>query len=192
VKNIVGEHWTERGLVRDMCDIYRYPTLISAKRKWRHSGKFSLMTIEICALQSKGITNLDLLFQVFPNTCIAYVIISCDQPRKRISALWSLRVCSSFTEQKSDPYGCISRSVGANFALFIPCIFFQLLYHPTYTLLWCTIYNRYQFLHISARVAILRYLWGQRCISQHPNLLIVYCQQIHLMLILFNLKCLKQ
>lgn len=32
VKNIVGEHWTERGLVTDVCDIYRCLTLISVTR----------------------------------------------------------------------------------------------------------------------------------------------------------------
>jgi len=60
--------------------------------------------IEICILQNKGITNLDLMFQDVSNTSITYVILSCDPPRKGISVLWSLNVCSSFTEQKSDPY----------------------------------------------------------------------------------------
>jgi hypothetical protein len=143
VKNIVEENWTERGLFRYVRDmyiyIYRCLALISVPRTWRHSEKCSFMTIEICAFQSKGVTNLDLMFQVVSNTYITYVVLSCDPPRKRISALWSLPMCSSFTEQKSDPYGLISRSVGANFALFMPCIFFQLIYHPTYTLLLCTI-----------------------------------------------------
>jgi len=151
-----------------MCDIYRYLTLISVTRTWRQSEECSLMTIEICALQNKVITNLDLKFQVISNTSITYVILSCDPPRKRISALWSLPVCSSFTEMKSDPCGWISRSVGANFALFIPCIFFQLIYHPPYTLLWCTIYDIYQFLHISTRGSILRDLLGQGAKAKIP------------------------
>ena len=153
-----------------MCDIYRCLTLISVTRTWRHSEKCSFMTIEVCALQNKGIINLDLMFQVVSNTSITYVILSCDPPRKRISALWSLPVCSSFTEKKADPCGWISRLVGPNFALFIRCIFFRLIYHPAYTLLWCTIYDIYPFLHISTRGSILRDLLGKRCKSQIPNL----------------------
>ena len=45
------------------------------------------MSIEIRALQNKDITNLDLMFQVVSNISITYVILSCDPPRKRISAL---------------------------------------------------------------------------------------------------------
>ena len=150
--------------------MYRRLTLISVTRTWHHSEKCSFMSIEIRALQNKDITNLDLMFQVVSNISITYVILSCDSPRKRISALWSLPLCSSFTEKKSDPCGWISRSVGANFALFIPCMCFQLIYHPTYTLLWCNIYDIYRFLHISTWGSIFRDLLGQRCKSQKPHL----------------------